>query len=753
MSAPLLVEVGCEELPAAVCRSFLDQLVGEGDQPGLVARLLDELRLLPGGGASGEDADAGSELAPGSTVSLAPGALTVSISPRRIAVQVGDVPERQTARRQRFRGPRAAVAFDETGQPTKAGLGFARSRGVAPQDLRREVVDGTEFAVAVVETERKPVAEVAPQFVERLITGLQVPRGMRWGRRPAGAADYLRFSRPIRWLVCKYGAETIRCPFYDLECGDVSRGHRVLGGPTTIESADHYRERLRAAGVIVDQEERRALIVAGLDAHARSLGGEWFDPGAVLDEAVYLAEWPSVHQGSFAARHLRLPEPVLVTAMQSHQRYFPVRRRAGELLPVFLYVANADPAAAAIVTRGNERVLEGRLDDAEFSYDRDLAEGLLAMGARLGAVVFHEKLGSLAERAERLSEVAGLVAERVSARAGGAAAGARALTEPAAARALVEQAREAARLAKADLVSQMVIEFPTLQGVMGGVYATAAGLPAAVAHAIAEHYQPLSATAPVPTTLVGAVVAIADKIDAITGAWVADERPSGSRDPYGLRRAAMGIVRIALEHDLRLTARDLIGWSLAAYARQGRTPADAATTVQEIEAFIWERLQGILLDERLPFPFVEAALGSVTAGPDLPTVARLARLFARRASEPFFNDVVVAYTRCASLAAKAQGGAGGTVEPSRFVAEAERELHSAVRSVGERVRTARQADDLEMALREAAALRPAVDRYFDEVLVMDPDPLVRANRLAQLEEVRSLLGAFGEFSRLSVQGS
>src|SRR5450759_3746651 len=260
---------------------------------------------------------------------------------------------------------------------------------------------------------------------------------MRWGSRPAGEADYLRFSRPIRWLVCKLGGKTVEATFYGLTSGDVTQGHRVLGAPIIIDKAEHYEKHLAEQKVVVSQQERRRLIVEGLDARAAELGGEWSDPGDVLAEAVYLAEWPSVARGALADGHLRLPAPVLITAMQSHQRYFPVRDGDGRLLPAFLYVSNADPRAADLVTRGNERVLEGRLGDAEFAYDRH------------GDVVFHEKLGSLADKAYRLQGlVAGLAAGPGAA---GARTGGNGSTAP-----LAETLGMAARLAKADLVSQVV---------------------------------------------------------------------------------------------------------------------------------------------------------------------------------------------------------------------------------------------------------------------------------------------------------
>ncbi len=461
----------------------------------------------------------------------------------------------------------------------------------------------------------------------------------------------------------------------------------------------------------------------------------------MLSEAIYLAEWPSVARGSFDERHLRLPDEVLVTAMQSHQRYFPLRDAGGGLLPAFLYVSNGDPAAAPLVTRGNERVLDGRLDDAEFAYDRDLAEGLPAMAERLGAVVFHEKLGSLADKAGRLG---GLVAALASGQARAAGASGNGSGDS-----MAETLRtSAARLAKADLVSQIVIEFPVLQGTMGGLYAEAGGLGDAVARAVGEHYRPLSATAPLPATVAGALLAVADKLDNIAGAWVAGEKPSGSRDPYGLRRAAMGIVRIALEYSLRFPLTGLLASAVDQFELQGIEidAARRAAVVEETAAFVRERLQVLLLDEGLPFPSVEAAMAAPAS--DLASLASRARVFTAMAGREVFEDAVVAYNRCSALAAKDPAAGARAVDPALFADDAERELHAALEAARGPLLDALGNLELESAVGAAAGLRPAVDRYFDAVLVMDPDEAVRANRLAQLAAVTGLIGRIGEFSRL-----
>ena len=718
----LLIEIGCEELPYKVCESVIRQLEGDGETAGLARRLLDEARLAEPG---------------------AP-APVVLVSPRRIAVLADDVPDRQTARTDDFRGPKAEVAFDADGNLTKAGQGFARSKGAEPGDVRREVQDGTEFAVVRVEAPRALAADVLPDLVSKLVTGLQIPRGMRWGRRPAGEDEYLRFSRPIRWFVVLLGSHRIDGSFYGLRFGDVSQGHRVLGSPIILDKAGHYEKHLREQKVVVSQHERRSLITEGLDARAKELGGEWSDPGDVLAENLFLVEWPSVESGRIDERHLRLPDPVLITAMQSHQRYLPVRDAEGRLLPAFLYVSNADPKAAALITHGNERVLGGRLDDAEFACDRDVAEGLEAMAARLGAVVFHEKLGSLADKAARLQGLAAGLAAAPGSAAGAAGGNGSGATAP-----LDETVVTAARLAKADLVSQVVIEFPSLQGEMGGIYARGGGLGEAVARAVGQHYFPLSATAPLPDTVAGALLAVADKVDNIVGAWAAGAKPSGSRDPYGLRRAAMGIVRIALEYGLRFSLTGVLQSAVDQFELQGVEGLDdprRAAIVAETAAFVRERLQVQLLDAGLPFPSVEAALAA-PAG-DLPALAARAKTFAALAGRDFFEDAVTAYNRCAALASKDPEAGKRSVDPALFSYDAEGELAAAVEKARGPLLHALQHLELETAVKHAAGLRPAVDKYFDDVLVMDQDDAVRANRLAQLAAVTALIGSIGEFSRL-----
>jgi glycyl-tRNA synthetase beta chain len=357
------------------------------------------------------------------------------------------------------------------------------------------------------------------------------------------------------------------------------------------------------------------------------------------------------------------------------------------------------------------------------------------MAGRLGSVVFHEKLGTLADKTARVRRLAAWLAVQ--------APPSDAFARPAGG--LPEVLDTAASLAKADLVSQVVIEFPVLQGTMGGVYAAAAGLPAETAAAIGEQYLPLSAVAPPPSTVAGGLLAIADKADNIVGAWVAGEKPTGSRDPYGLRRAAMGIVRIALHYTFRFAVPQLLDEALAAYADQGLA-VDAAAIGTEGRAFLWERLEGLLLDDGLPYDVVQAALGS--SAPDVPGCAARARAFAALRRRDFYVDAATAYNRCAALAAEAAGSS--RPDPDLFRHDAERELHDAWVTAASAVADALATNEIETALTAAAAVRPAVDRYFDDVLVMDEDPAVRANRLAQLAAMTTTLRTIGDFGRLEL---
>jgi glycyl-tRNA synthetase beta chain len=479
----------------------------------------------------------------------------------------------------------------------------------------------------------------------------------------------IRFARPVRWTLAKVDADTV--------VGASSFGHRFISGPVEIPHAREYAQRLREAAVEPDAAERRRLIVEGLDA----IGG-WSDPAGVLAEVVHLAESVAVLEGSFDERFLQLPERVVVTAMQSHQRYFPLGGNR------FAFVANGgDPE---LVRAGNENVLEGRLDDASFTFERDVQIGIDALAERLGAITYFKGAGSFADKAERLRRL-------VSELGGG------------------EATLEAARLGKADQASELVREFPDLEGYIGAEYARLAGYPDAVSAAIEEQYLPDTAGGPLPQTETGKVLAAADKLDTLATSFSLGHRPSGSRDPYGLRRAAIGLDRLAVE---------------------GRLVVPRSLLPDEVREFVEERLEGLL---DVPVEFVRAARAS--AAPDLGGVARLAEaLYAARESSAF-DGVYTAYDRADRLAGRAAEDAAPEVDRALLKEDAERALAEGLAQV--------EVDgDVARALESGATLAPLMERFFDEVLVMDEDEAVRANRLRLLLDVRDTLGRLGDFSQI-----
>jgi tetrameric-type glycyl-tRNA synthetase beta subunit len=616
----LLLEIGCEELPAWACREAEAQL------PGLVR------------------------------AQLAAEPSAVLVGPRRLVVIVEDLPDATAP--QWVKGPPAAA-------PARARVGFARRHGLDPAALEER--DG----VLGFERPGEELAAVLPSRLAALVGGLAFGKSMTW------TAGGLRFARPVRWLLGKLGPETIAVEVGDLRGGSVTHGHRFTHDEEIeVPEAAAYLELLRAAAVEPDQSERRRAIVEALDG----IGG-WSDPAGKLDEVVHMAERPVVLEGAFNRRYLQLPERVIETAMQSHQRYFPL---GGNRFAIV--VDGGDPA---VVRAGHENVLENRLEDASFTFERDLARGIDALAGSLARITFFTGAGSYAEKADRLAQLV--------ARLGGG-----------------EAAREAARLAKADQAAELVREFPDLEGYIGAEYARLAGYPEAVCKAVEEHHLPDASAGPLPSTEAGKVVAAADKLDTLAVAFSLGHRPTGSRDPYGLRRAAIGLCRLALE---------------------GGLVVERAFMPDEVRDFVEERLEGLL---DVPVEMVRAARAS--AASDLAGVARLAEALAGL-EDMRLDAVHEVFTRAQRIAGQAEPGPW---RAELLAEDGERELASAL----DEARPALAGGDLDAAFSAAAGLAPPVERFFDEVLVMADDPAVRENRLRLLLDLRDTVGALGDFSQI-----
>jgi len=687
--ADFLVELGTEELPPkalpALAAAFRD---------GLVARLAE------------------ARLGHGEVESFA--------TPRRLAVKVRRLETRQADQDVVLRGPPASVARVE-GAWTKAAEKFAASAGVALDALIEQAEGKGVYVFAHKSEAGAQAVTLLPKLVESALAALPVPRRMRWG---AGDAE---FVRPVHWLVMLLGTDIVPCTLFGVASGRASRGHRFMAPrPVELAGPADYPERLAREGfVVADFEVRRERIRAQAETAASEDGGRLVLDPALLDEVTALVEWPVPVAGEFEQRFLELPEEVLIATLQDHQRYFPIRDPDGRLAARFITISNLDSPSPEMIRRGNERVVRPRLADAAFFWAQDRRTPLAARAELLHGVVFQKKLGSIGAKSARV----GSLAARIAALLGADTA----------------YAEQAAALAKCDLVTSMVGEFPELQGIMGRYYALEDGVPGEVAAAIEEQYLPRFAGDRLPATRTGQVLALADKLDTIAGAFVIGQRPTGNRDPFGIRRAALGAIRILIECELDLDVPMLVAEAVAAQ------PVDsAADTAAEIVTFMSERLRGYYLD----------GAGSLVAQHDT-FEAVLAR---QPASLVDFHQRLVAvleFTQLDAAGALAaankrianilrQGGpaARGAVNPALFQHPSERALHEQVQRLAAEVEPLVAARRYEESLVKLATLREVVDQFFEDVLVMDPDPNLRDNRLTLLAGLRELFMGIADVSRL-----
>lgn len=689
MSRDLLLEIGVEEVPSAPLYDAVTQLKTRA------AAALDGARLSYG-------------------------AITAYGAPRRLALIVSGLAERQDDLSMKVKGPAVAAAFDASGNPTKAAEGFARSRGIAVSDLVREATGAGEYVFAQVEETGRSTEDILPDLLATLIGDLDWAKSMRWG------SGTTRFIRPVRWLVALFGSIVVPVCFAGVEAGRTSLGHRFLGGPTEIPYAGAYIETLCHARVMADAEERAELIRLQLDKAATELDARPVVPEKTFAEVVNLVEYPTVGVGRFDDAFLAVPREIVEEAMESHQRYFPLEAVDGSLLPRFLVVHNGDPARTDAIIAGHERVIRARLADAAFFVAEDLARPLESYVHELDSIVFHEKLGSLGAKVARIEALASALAEAVGAPADEAA-----------------YATRAAHLAKADLVTHAVIEFTSLQGVMGYRYAQAAGEAEMVAEAIVDHYRPRYAGDELPRSLAGKLVSIADKLDTIVGIFALGQGPTGSADPYALRRSAIGILTMIIDGGVRLQLDEAIAAALAGYEGvvAGLDPNAVGATVK---TFFDGRLEVMLRDRGFEYDVIEAVMAVASADP-ADTVHRVRAFTAFRETDAG-RDLSVAFKRVANLADPVAGDA----PDHGIMGDEEGALADAVEIAYERVGALMTVDrDYEAALSALADLRGPVDAFFDAVLVMDSDPVVRVNRLALLNRLRGLMVDFADFKKLA----
>jgi glycyl-tRNA synthetase beta chain len=687
MGKELLFEIGTEEIPSGYLPPALEDLKT------VASRLLTEQRL-------------------------AFTAIRTLGTPRRLTLFVDGLAERQTDARREVVGPPRAAAFDADGKPTKAAEGFARAQGVAVDSVQVRVLERGEYLVAVQEERGGRTPDILGGLLPKLLGALAFPKFMRWGE------GTFRFVRPIRWLLAIYDGRVVPFEVDGLKADGKTYGHRFLAPRAVrVRSFREYLQALEERSVIADPVRRRELVRAQAAEVAATVKGRPILDDALVDTVADLVEFPTAVCGAFKLEYLELPREVIVTPMQKHQRYFPVVDAAGNLLPNFVAVSNMRAKDMELIRQGNERVLRARLNDAEFFFREDRKRPLADRLPELDQIIFQEKLGSVADKVRRLERLAGWIAERM---------------EPA----VRASAERAALLCKADLPTAMVKEFPNLQGVMGREYARLSGETPEVCQAIEEHYLPRFAGDRLPASGAAAAVAIADRLDSIVGCFGIGLVPTGSEDPYALRRAALGVVQTILQRGRPLPLDEAIACAQSGYT--STEGGDHETTRRAVLEFLRGRTQAVLAERGLPGDVVDAVLSA--GSNDMADAARRAEALAVLRREADFGELATAFRRVVGIIPR---GFARPVETSRLVEGAERALYAQAVELKAEVERLVAARDYLGALRRIAALKPVVDMFFEEVLVIGPDEGLTRNRFALLKTVGDLFARIADFAKIT----
>ena len=638
-------------------------------------------------------------------------------TPRRLALLLQDLPLQQPERQVEKRGPAIAAAFDEDGNPSKAASGFARSCGVEVDQLERRETDKGSWLYYSASQPGKELVELLPGIVSEALDKLPIPKRMRWADR----SD--EFVRPVKWLVLMVDDQVVDAELFGRRSGNCSYGHR-FHAPGKIEighPADYARSLLSQGMVIASFDERRRHVRNIVESAAVRLGGSVRIDEALLDEVTALVEYPAGICGQFDADFLELPVEVLVTTMQENQKYFALFADDGSLLPHFIAIANIDSRKTEVVASGNERVIRPRFADAEFFFAQDQKQGLDNMSQRLDAVVFQEKLGSLGDKSRRITRLATHIGDLLGADR--------------------EEVQRAAGLCKADLMSDMVGEFPRLQGTMGRYYAALQQEPAAVCEALEQHYWPRFAGDQLPQSAPSQALALADRLDSLVGIFAIGEKPGGDKDPFALRRAALAVLRIIVENELALDVVDLCRVAAAGYPEA----LNAENAIGDVIEYIFDRQRAYYQDLGIRFDVVDAVAH------DLPGLLYDCDLRIRAVQEFQSNEAAAALAaankRIANILRKQQRE-DADIDPGLFSEDAEKQLHENLRALDEDVAALFERADYLPGLEQLAQLRPAVDRFFDEVMVMVDDPAIKNNRLALLDELLQSFRRVADFSRI-----
>ncbi|MCY8561372.1 glycine--tRNA ligase subunit beta [Bacillus sonorensis] len=674
----LLLEIGLEEMPARFMHDSMTQL-GEKIESWLKEK------------------------------NIAYGNIRLFNSPRRLAVLVENTAEKQDDVKEEAKGPAKKIALDENGEWTKAAIGFSRGQGASPEDLYFKDIKGTEYAFVQKFQKGQETISLLPELGD-LVTSLHFPKNMRWG------SEDLKYIRPIKWIVALFGSEVVPFSVAHVESGRMTQGHRFLGKAVELSSPSEYEDKLAGQFVIADPAKRKRLITEQLDKLAAEKSWNIPRDEELLDEVNHLVEYPTVLFGSFEEEFLSIPEEVLVTTMKEHQRYFPVKGESGSLLPFFVTVRNGNSRALENVARGNEKVLRARLSDAAFFYKEDQKLNIEENVKKLEKIVFHEELGSLGDKVKRTAAIAGRIAQEIGADDETAK--------------LIDRA---ANISKFDLVTHMVYEFPELQGIMGEKYARMLGEDESVARAVNEHYMPRQAGGETPSSVVGAVVALADKLDTVASFFKIGVTPTGSQDPYGLRRQASGIVQILIDRNWGISFE-----KLTSFTEQKEN--------SELLDFFKQRLKYVLTAENIRYDVVDAVLESTELEPY--SALKKAAVLEKAAAKPDFKETAEALSRVISISKKSESTA---IDPSLFENPQEEKLYQAYEECKRQIAGLYEAKDYEGAFRELGRLKAPIAAYFDHTMVHAEDERLKENRLAQMASLAELIRTFANIDDIIVK--
>lgn len=684
MNKKLLFEIGTEEIPAR----FIAKT--KADMKGYLEKTLKELHIEYK-------------------------SIELKCTPRRFVVVIDELAENQATVEEELKGPAKKIAFDENNNPSKALLGFLKGKDISPEEVYFKTVGKDEYAHIKLTKEGQAVKGLLKDIFEGMIKSTTFPKSMRWGGKN------IRFVRPIRYFVCLMDEEVIDFEIEGIKTGNITKGHRFLGSSEiVINTPDEYEAKLKENFVILDDEQRKALILEQCKAVADSLGGTLMMDEDLLEEVNYIVEYPTAFYGEFDESYLSLPKEAIITPMKEHQRYFPVLDADGKLLNKFITVRNGDSYAIDNVKRGNEKVLDARLSDALFFYHEDTKKPLEAYVERLDTIVFQQKLGTILDKTKRIQNLSEKIAKAL------------ALTLP--------NLDRAAYLSKADLTTAMVFEFTELQGIMGRYYANLSNEPSEVAEAIYEHYLPRFAGDELPSTNEGIILALSDRLDSVAGFFAIGIQPTGSQDPYALRRQALGILNIMMEKKLDVRLFDLLDLALENFDFEDM---DKQSVKSDLMSFFELRLKNLFTDMGIRYDVVDAIINIEDSNPfDLLIRAKDLDAWVKNNS---VTEALQTFSRISNISKEA---IAGKVDEALFAHDSEAKLNTAYNSIKAEVEAMLARREYVKALELLISIKDSVDVFFDSVMIMDENMDIRANRLAMLSNIRTTMESVADLSKI-----